>query len=249
MPVDFKSDPEDKLLLRVEMRVRNQHRTAQRSAGIKEPERWPGRAIVFREPVVGVHGAVAEVGVEAAMELRAAGLAHGVDHDRSLGLVGAEIRGRHLHFLHLVHVDVGHRPAHVAGVDQVGAIGLEVDQALLRSRAARAPGTKPSVSRADHLVAIQPARPLVLHVGAGVEGKPGQNGDQFASVAADGRQTVEIVGGDQRAMLPGILCDSGLFGAHRDGNLRFAYLQRDLGHGEAVAGMDHDAGYGPGFKT
>jgi len=44
-------------------------------------------------------------------------------------LVGAEVRGLHLHFLHLVHVDICRGCSHIARIDDLHAIRRDVDLA------------------------------------------------------------------------------------------------------------------------
>src|SRR5215469_5524590 len=136
----------------------------------------------------------ASIGVEFAVELLAAGLADGTDHDRSLGLVRAEVRGHNLQFRCHVGVGVHGLAAVAAGVNDVSPVRSDVES----TSAGSVRGETANRTGAGALV-LCGIRTLVRH--AASKCHAGHNLDELGSVLADNGDILKDALVDERGLL------------------------------------------------
>ena len=76
---------------------------------------------------------IAGIGVKLPVELLAAGLANGADHDRPFGFVRAKVRGHDLEFCGHIRIGVHGLTAVATGINDVGAVGGNVESSGART--------------------------------------------------------------------------------------------------------------------
>jgi hypothetical protein len=122
--VILKTRPEGEVFVFVEVGAGYFDRPAERGSWIEILHSSLGNdgGLVIRKPVVRVEDCIPGVGVERSVVYGSTRLADSIDDDGAFGFIGAKVRGLHLDFLHLVHVDVGSCGSHVARIDDLGSV-------------------------------------------------------------------------------------------------------------------------------
>ena len=240
LPIVFVSDIKEQFLVMVESSARYLHRAANAPARIKIPRLGARCSEVLRKPIVGVGPAVAQIGIERTVILGTARLADRVDQNRPSGLIGAKVRGLNLDLLHLVHVDVGDVSAHIAGIDNVCAVGIDVDHPRLRRGAVGSEVAEVAITRSHGLVVRRSIAPIGREIG-----ESGQDGDQFRRIAAHGRKPLNLRRRNQRAVFTRTGRNAGNLSGDGHGVSNCTDAKNDLRNGQVVARMDDDSGHIP----
>ena len=194
--------------------------------------RGPGVVVL---PGVAVEHAVANVHVSLSMKAVSSRFADGIDDDRALRAVGAEVGGLYLHLLGHVRIYNRDRPARAARIDNVRAIE-QVSRAAAIRRAIRVEANAYCRSRRSRIIEVETST-----IARAVRSRRNARKDlqQLRDVAALNRQTVDVLRTQQRGALCGIHRRN-LTGAaiYRNRFIGRAYCQSNPVHIAHVARID-----------
>ena len=203
--------------------VRN--RPADRSARIHIAVVRAPKAVVIRQPVVGIQLVGARIRVQRSVILVRARLRHTRNHHRPIRLVRAEVRRLHLHLAHKRVVDIHQCRPKASGIRQTRAVQLQGDarhrRAIRRIRCRLA---------YFHLRKVR--RGIRRRQVADRESR--QNALQLGRIASHHREPVQVIGGDRRTELPAVQRQPRHRCAHRNALVHIPHIELQIRQRQVV---------------